>query len=73
MVASIKFYNTSIFFFNFECWFNAESSKKLRRGLCFIWNASIWVIWWRRNDIIFNNGVVEVEDLVDSIKVLSWY
>jgi hypothetical protein len=25
------------------------------------------------NEVIFNNGVVEIEDLVENIKVLAWY
>lgn len=48
-------------------------SRKIRWGFCLIWLASIWVIWKRRNEVIFNNGVVEIEDLVENIKVLAWY
>jgi len=42
-------------------------------GVFLIWLASIWVIWKRRNEVIFNNGVVEIKDLVENIEVLAWY
>jgi hypothetical protein len=60
-------------FVHFECWFNEATSKKIRRGFCLIWLASIWAIRKKRNDIIFNNGGFEIEELVDNIKVLAWF
>jgi hypothetical protein len=55
-----------------ECWSKDVSSKKLRQGFWLIWHATLWVIWMARNDIIFNNGTFEVDDVVEKIKVLSW-
>lgn len=46
--------------------------KELKRVFRIIWHATIWAIWKARNDIIFKNGVLEVEDVVDDIKRLSW-
>jgi len=45
---------------------------KLKRGAD-IWHATVWVIWIARNDRIFNNKVLEVDDIVEQIKVLSWH
>lgn len=41
-------------------------------GFWLIWYASLWVIWTVRNEIVFNNGTLEVDDVVERIKVLSW-
>jgi hypothetical protein len=60
-------------FSHFECWYYEATSLKIRWGFCLIWLATIWVIWKRRNEVIFNNGVVEMEELVENIKVLAWY
>jgi len=45
-----------------------ELSKKIRWGMWFIWHP---VIWSKRNDRVFNNCVKEVDETVESIKVLS--
>jgi len=54
-----------------ECWSKEVSSIKLRQSFWLIWYASLWVIWMVRNNIIFNNGTFEVDDVVEKIKVLS--
>jgi hypothetical protein len=51
---------------------HCAKNKRERLGLCLIWNAYVWVIWNFRNDCIFNNGVPNVDDVVDRIKLLSW-
>jgi len=51
----------------FLCWTNEARNKKTKNGFRLIWNASIWTIWKRRNDTVFNNGVAEVDDLVENI------
>jgi len=55
-----------------ECWSKEVSNKKLRQGFWLIWYASLWVIWIVRNDIIFNNGTFDVDEVVEKIKVISW-
>jgi hypothetical protein len=47
-------------------------NKKERGGLCLIWAAYVWVIWSIRNDIIFNNGVLFLDDVVEQVKLVSW-
>jgi len=59
-------------FILWECWNGAILNKKLRRGVRLIWHAAIWSIWKARNDRIFNNVDIDVEELLESIKVLSW-
>jgi hypothetical protein len=51
---------------------NCVKAKNQRRGLCFIWNVYMWVLWRCRNDSIFNNVTVSAEDVIDQIKLLSW-
>ncbi|AES95629.1 hypothetical protein MTR_5g027610 [Medicago truncatula] len=55
-----------------ECWSKEVSTRKLRQGFWLIWHATLWVIWKVRNEIIFNNGTFDVEEVVENIKVLSW-
>lgn len=59
-------------FVHLECWSIEVSSKKLRHGFWLIWYVSLWVIWKVRNDIIFNNGTFDVDEVVEKIKVLAW-
>lgn len=42
------------------------------KGLGLIWLATVWVLWKARNDRIFNGVSLEVDDIVDEVKVLSW-
>jgi hypothetical protein len=50
---------------------SCAKNKKEKVGLCLILNAYVWAIWRGRNDCVFNNGVVLIEELVDKIKLLS--
>lgn len=54
------------------CWSREVRSKFLRRGAWLIWHAVVWVVWKSRNERIFNNKIIGVEEMVDQIKVLSW-
>jgi hypothetical protein len=56
----------------FECFIGAAGNKKVRGGFYLIWHATVWVIWKSRNKIIFSNGVIDLEAVVDMIKLLSW-
>lgn len=53
-------------FILWECWNGAVLNNKTRKGVRIIWHAVIWSIWKARNDRIFNNAVIEVEDLLQS-------
>jgi hypothetical protein len=46
-------------------------NKKERGGLV-VWNSFVWIIWQARNNCIFNNGTVFLDDLVEQIKLMSW-
>jgi len=60
------------FFVHWECWYGEDRNKKVREGLGLIWHATIWSLWKVRNDFIFNEVGFEVDDIVESMKVLSW-
>jgi hypothetical protein len=46
--------------------------KRGKKGMALIWHTFIWTIWRMRNNRIFNNGVIDVEEAVESIKRISW-
>ncbi|GAU51894.1 hypothetical protein TSUD_416790 [Trifolium subterraneum] len=37
-----------------------------------IWHSFIWAIWKARNHRVFNGGVVDPEEITESIKRISW-
>ncbi|XP_058746904.1 uncharacterized protein LOC131619879 [Vicia villosa] len=43
-----------------------------RKKLCLIWLTTVWVIWNSRNNIIFNNSPLVLDDVITSIKSVSW-
>ncbi|GAU28852.1 hypothetical protein TSUD_21890 [Trifolium subterraneum] len=59
-------------FMMFDCFLGAAPNKKIRKGYGLIWHATIWRLWKSRNDIIFSNGVIDAEKVIDEIKLLSW-
>jgi hypothetical protein len=50
-------------------WSRTDSATK---GLSLIWHAFIWSIWRAKNNRIFNDGVIDLEEIFDSIKRISW-
>jgi len=55
-----------------ECWCGGEWNKIIRKGLRLIWHATVWVLWKARNDKVFNGRNMDVEAIVEEIKVWSW-
>jgi hypothetical protein len=54
------------------CWSREVRTKRLRRGAWLIWHTVVWVVWKARNNRIFNNKIIGVEEMVDQIKAMSW-
>ncbi|WJX12391.1 hypothetical protein P8452_02899 [Trifolium repens] len=48
------------------------NDKKDRAGICLIWCAYVWVLWKARNENVFNNTIINLDVVVEQIKVLSW-
>ena len=48
-----------------------SGTKKLRKVLVLVWIAVVSILWWNRNNVIFNSGNVEVEK-ADSIQFKVW-
>ncbi|MCI18437.1 hypothetical protein A2U01_0039591 [Trifolium medium] len=46
--------------------------KRGKECLALIWNSLMWSIWKVRNDIVFNNKEVVIDDLVDQVKTQAW-
>jgi hypothetical protein len=51
-----------------------EYGKGKRGKVCLslIWNSYVWSIWKFRNDHIFNNKAIVIEELIDHVKFQSW-
>jgi len=60
------------FFIYWECWKEVGSNKKIRKGRCLIWLATLWALWKARNDKIFKRLNYGIVDIVETVKVLSW-
>jgi hypothetical protein len=37
-----------------------------------IWKAVVWSIWPRRNSVMFDNGRIDIAEVLEEITVLSW-
>jgi hypothetical protein len=48
------------------------SNLKRKKGYSIVWLAFVWVMWRMRNDRIFNNKVITVEEVVDNTHRTSW-
>ncbi|KAK2449160.1 nucleoside diphosphate kinase [Trifolium repens] len=64
------YYRTMVSLLNFVA--SVPGRKQKRKGLVLIWNAVIWSIWLRRNNIVFENGVTDVNEIVADVKLISW-
>lgn len=56
----------------YDCFIGAAGPKKVRSGFTLIWHVTVWSIWSSRNNAIFSNGVIDLEEVIDAIKLLSW-
>jgi hypothetical protein len=46
--------------------------KEGRRGVLMVWHAVLWTMWRTRNEKIFLGKMIEVEEIIDKIKLVSW-
>ncbi|XP_058726751.1 uncharacterized protein LOC131598139 [Vicia villosa] len=58
---------------NFLHMLNSLRFKCSRKRVGCIWMATCWLIWKQRNDIIFNNVVADMDEILHSVKMLSWW
>jgi hypothetical protein len=40
------------------------AGKKGRKGMMLLWHAYIWTLWCVRNNKVFNDGIVDVDEAV---------
>jgi hypothetical protein len=52
--------------------FTYLKGKKLRKGMIMIWLGVIWILWRRRNAVLFDNGGIDVAEIIEEIKVITW-
>ncbi|XP_058733646.1 uncharacterized protein LOC131605289 [Vicia villosa] len=50
----------------------AVYGKTRKKNLCIIWLATVWMLWNTRNNFIFNNTSLVLDDVIVSIKLVSW-
>lgn len=43
-----------------------------RNNWWLIWISTIWLLWNRRNNVVFNNGRVDLNKLFDNIILCAW-
>jgi hypothetical protein len=46
--------------------------KNGHKGVLMVWHAVVWALWRARNDKIFNDKEVNVEELFDKIQISLW-
>jgi len=63
----IHFVTPPNLFMHLDCWLGSVRRKKLHKGFWIVWHAIIWTMWKARNDIIFNHGTKELQEVVEDI------
>ncbi|XP_058732933.1 uncharacterized protein LOC131604515 [Vicia villosa] len=51
----------------------AQLGKIERRRVCDIWMTTCWCVWRKRNDIVFNNAELDIDELFFMILRASWW
>ena len=57
---------------HFESFIGLRSSKRVGLGLLLVWLVVVWTVWNSRNDVIFAEGTLTVESIVDRVKFSTW-
>jgi hypothetical protein len=57
---------------SFSMFVGCGLGKFRRKGFGLIMHAFIWSIWRARNNRIFNGGVIDPDEIFDSIKRIFW-
>jgi hypothetical protein len=57
---------------SFSIFVSCGTNKIRKKGFSLIWHAFIWSIWRARNNRIFNNGVIDPDEICDNVKRISW-
>jgi hypothetical protein len=57
---------------SFAMFVGCAKDKRAKKGLILIWNIIVWELGKNQNDQIFNNKEMNIEELVDQIKLWSW-
>ena len=50
----------------------ARGSKQLSKCLIRIWIATISTLWWSRNSVVFDDKLLDVGTMVDTIQHKVW-
>jgi hypothetical protein len=48
------------------------TGRNRKKGMMLLWHAYIWTLWFLRNNKVFNDGIMDVDEAVESIKRVSW-
>ncbi|CAI8603341.1 unnamed protein product [Vicia faba] len=58
--------------YHFNQFIQAVSGKIKKKKCCLICLAIIWTIWNKRNEIIFNEEICDIDEIISSIEVVLW-
>ncbi|XP_058756321.1 uncharacterized protein LOC131629556 [Vicia villosa] len=57
---------------HFSSFFQELRGKMEKKQIGIIWLATIWSLWNSRNNFIFNNSDIVLDEVVVGIKMVSW-